>query len=100
MAINIDSSSSQLKIILKTLILLLCISTICISFIAIRSAQMAPTRLLYKRELGTPRIVAIGDLHGDITNAIKTFKMAGLIDDTQNWVANDTIFVQTVLSID
>ncbi|KAI8892782.1 Metallo-dependent phosphatase-like protein [Globomyces pollinis-pini] len=44
---------------------------------------------------GQSKIIAIGDLHGDLPNTLKTFKMAGLIDDKHDWCANDTIFVQT-----
>ncbi|ORX49192.1 Metallo-dependent phosphatase [Hesseltinella vesiculosa] len=41
------------------------------------------------------RIVAVGDLHGDLANSRKTFRMAGLIDDDDRWIGNDTVFVQT-----
>lgn len=44
----------------------------------------------------TPRrIVAIGDLHGDLKQAIKTFRMAGIINSNNDWMAGNTIFVQT-----
>jgi hypothetical protein len=41
------------------------------------------------------KIIAVGDLHGDLPNTLKTFKMAGLIDDQGNWAAGNSIFVQT-----
>ena len=42
------------------------------------------------------RIVAIGDIHGDLPNMKKVLKIAKLIDDEFNWIAGETIFVQTV----
>ncbi|KAI8061777.1 Metallo-dependent phosphatase-like protein [Gongronella butleri] len=41
------------------------------------------------------RIVAVGDLHGDLANTRKTFQFAGLIDENDKWVGKDTVFVQT-----
>lgn len=43
-----------------------------------------------------PRIIAIGDIHGDLELVIKSFKLAKLIDDDHNWIANppNTIVVQ------
>lgn len=41
------------------------------------------------------RIVAVGDLHGDIHNAKKVFRMARLIDKRDAWAAGSDIFVQT-----
>lgn len=45
---------------------------------------------------GIRRIVAVGDLHGDLPNTLKTFKMAGLINDNRDWIAGNAVFVQTV----
>lgn len=42
------------------------------------------------------RIVAIGDLHGDLSNAVEILKLAQIVDDNQHWIGNDTIFIQTV----
>lgn len=41
------------------------------------------------------RIVAIGDLHGDLESSLNVFKLANIIDESQNWIGGDTIFVQT-----
>ncbi|AAW45082.1 hypothetical protein CNBL2140 [Cryptococcus deneoformans B-3501A] len=41
------------------------------------------------------RLVAVGDLHGDIDNAKKTLQMARIIDDDSKWVASTDILVQT-----
>lgn len=48
------------------------------------------------------RIIAIGDIHGDLKLAIKSFKLAGLIDDNFNWIADppDTVVVQVGDQID
>ncbi|WWC59955.1 uncharacterized protein I303_102518 [Kwoniella dejecticola CBS 10117] len=41
------------------------------------------------------RLVAVGDLHGDIQNAQKVLRMAGLIDSQANWIGGQDILVQT-----
>lgn len=46
------------------------------------------------------RIVAIGDIHGDLAVAQKALKIAGAIDQTNNWIGKDLIVVQTGDQID
>lgn len=48
------------------------------------------------------RIIAIGDIHGDLKLAIESFKLANLIDDNFNWIANppNTIVVQVGDQVD
>lgn len=48
------------------------------------------------------RIIAIGDIHGDLNLAIRSFKLAELIDDNMNWIARpkNTIVVQVGDQID
>ncbi|WVQ94322.1 hypothetical protein IAU59_001401 [Kwoniella sp. CBS 9459] len=41
------------------------------------------------------RLVAVGDLHGDISNAQKVLRMASIIDDQANWIGGTDILVQT-----
>ncbi|KAI8052262.1 Metallo-dependent phosphatase-like protein [Syncephalis plumigaleata] len=42
------------------------------------------------------RIVAVGDLHGDMSNSLAVLRMAGIIDRNNNWAGGDnTVFVQT-----
>ncbi|TXT11029.1 hypothetical protein VHUM_01780 [Vanrija humicola] len=41
------------------------------------------------------RLVAIGDLHGDIDNAKRVLRMARLTDKTDRWAGGNDIFVQT-----
>lgn len=51
------------------------------------------------RTPGTPtfkrRVVAIGDLHGDLPNALKVLEMAGVIDSERQWTGNTDYLVQT-----
>lgn len=50
-----------------------------------------------KEEQGQlPRIVAMGDLHGDLANTLAIMKHTGLVDDQGHWAGGNTIFVQTV----
>lgn len=47
--------------------------------------------------LNRKRIVAVGDLHGDYAQAIRTLKLLKIIDKDENWSGgNNTTFVQTV----
>jgi len=41
------------------------------------------------------RIVAVGDLHGDIENAQKVLEMAGVVDSDGRWSGDVDFFVQT-----
>lgn len=41
------------------------------------------------------RVVAVGDLHGDLDNALAVLKLAGITDDEGHWVGGQTVFVQT-----
>ncbi|KAH9267797.1 hypothetical protein BASA83_009736 [Batrachochytrium salamandrivorans] len=41
------------------------------------------------------RVVAIGDLHSDFKMSVKTLQMANIIDVNFNWIAGNTIVVQT-----
>jgi len=43
----------------------------------------------------TRRIVAVGDLHGDLPNAQKVLQMAGVVDENGNWSGEVDFFVQT-----
>lgn len=42
-----------------------------------------------------PKIIAMGDMHGDYAPYEALMLEAGLIDDDGNWTGRDTIFVQT-----
>lgn len=41
------------------------------------------------------RIVAIGDLHGDLTATRAAFRLAGAIDSLDQWIGDDLVIVQT-----
>ncbi|KAI8644061.1 Metallo-dependent phosphatase-like protein [Parasitella parasitica] len=41
------------------------------------------------------RIVALGDLHGDLENTLEILKFSNIIDHENHWIGGDTIFVQT-----
>lgn len=48
----------------------------------------------------TDRIIAIGDIHGDLDMAKRCFKLAGLIDSQDQWIGGKTIVVQVGDQID
>lgn len=64
-------------------IALLCI-TACMA-----SAPASPT------PASVERVVAIGDLHGDLDNALDVLRLAGLIDEAARWSGGTTTLVQT-----
>lgn len=41
------------------------------------------------------RVVAIGDLHGDLPHAIRVLRLAELIDTRNKWIGKKTVLVQT-----
>lgn len=40
------------------------------------------------------RLIAIGDLHGDLDKAKASFRLGGVINDKEQWVGGDTVVVQ------
>lgn len=46
------------------------------------------------------RLVAIGDLHGDLDATRRALKLAGAIDDTDKWIGGELVVVQTGDDID
>lgn len=46
------------------------------------------------------RIIVIGDIHGDYKMAIKSLKIANVIDNNLNWIGGDTVVVQLGDQID
>ena len=47
-----------------------------------------------------PRVVAIGDLHGDFTATRAALRLAGAIDESDRWVGGDLVVVQTGDQVD
>ncbi len=47
-----------------------------------------------------PRVVAIGDLHGDLGSAKRALRLAGAIDDAGTWIGKDLTVVQLGDEID
>eukprot|EP00899_Mesostigma_viride_P005338 jgi/Mesvir1/14805/Mv05444-RA.1 len=45
--------------------------------------------------IGVGRVVAIGDLHGDLHNTLGSLQLAGLINSTHQWVGGSATLVQT-----
>ena len=44
---------------------------------------------------GAPRVVAIGDLHGDFQQTRRAFRLAGAIGEDDRWVGGKLVIVQT-----
>jgi hypothetical protein len=42
-----------------------------------------------------PRLIGFSDVHGDFEAARSVLKLAGLIDDSDQWIGGDTVAVQT-----
>ena len=47
------------------------------------------------RHAAAPRVVAVGDIHGDIIAARAALRAAGAIDDKDHWSGGALIVVQT-----
>jgi hypothetical protein len=54
----------------------------------------APTTQPQDTWTGIDRIVAVGDIHGDIDQLVKTLRAAGVIDEKEHWIAGKTHLVQ------
>lgn len=66
------------------------------TFTRIRSPiEGGPPLDVYER-----RIVALGDLHGDLPNALTVLKMTGVIDEDRKWTGDVDFLVQTGDMID
>jgi hypothetical protein len=46
------------------------------------------------------RVVAIGDLHGDLDSTRRALKLAGAIDDSDQWIGGKLVVVQTGDTVD
>ena len=59
---------------------------------ATKACTLAPVPLTYP---AAKRLVAIGDIHGDLGGARAALKAAGAIDDKDQWIGGDLVVVQT-----
>lgn len=61
------------------------------------AAAAAATCLLFAslQAAAVPRIVAVGDIHGDASTFAALLLRAGLIDAGQKWIGGDAVLVQT-----
>lgn len=50
-----------------------------------------PATKLWQPKKWTQRIVAVGDLHGDLPQASKVLRMAGVVDHRNRWIGKTTI---------
>ena len=48
-----------------------------------------------KDESDAQRVVAIGDVHGDVEAARQALRLAGVLEGDSKWIGGDTILVQT-----
>lgn len=64
------------------------------------NGQSGVPRLEHPSETFERRIVALGDLHGDLPNALTVLQMAGVIDDERKWTGDVDFLVQTGDMID
>ena len=66
-----------------------------VSSAAAPTLEPAPVENASYRFPAAPRIVAIGDIHGDVHAARAALRLAGAVDDTGKWVGKDLVLVQT-----
>lgn len=68
------------------------------------SASPAPTASAAPAEVrrlpAAPRVVAIGDLHGDLAATRKALRLAGAVDEKDAWIGGPLVVVQTGDDID
>lgn len=57
---------------------------------AAAAPEEAPTRWPAAR-----RVVAIGDIHGDLSAFLRALRLSGLVDAQEHWAGGDSVFVQT-----
>lgn len=57
-------------------------------------AHSSDAILLITRPVQSCRLVAIGDVHGDLRKAKQAFRLAHLIDDEDRWIGGETVVVQ------
>jgi hypothetical protein len=80
------------------IVLLLIIVALSVFYCQRREVVVAPVAEpldLPTRYPSAERIVAIGDLHGDLAATRAAFRLAGVTDDEDRWIGGETVLVQT-----
>lgn len=74
------------------------VATVCIVVVYLLLPTNTPSHLP-SHPIGSEtferRIVALGDLHGHLPNALTVLKMSGVINEDQKWTGNVDYLVQT-----
>jgi hypothetical protein len=60
-----------------------------------RPAAPTAVDLAALRRAAPARVVAIGDVHGDVAATRRALRLAGVVDDRDRWTGGDTVVVQT-----
>jgi hypothetical protein len=58
---------------------------------SVASSRATPPPTFIK---AVPRLVAIGDVHGDLSATLRALKLSGAIDDSTRWVGGNLVVVQ------
>lgn len=71
-------------------------AVILVSILFFGGACAGPGGQSISQSMGPPaRVVAIGDLHGDLDAALAALRLAGAIDEQDLWIGGDLVVVQT-----
>jgi hypothetical protein len=59
------------------------------------SLSAGTTKPEFKRREAPAKVFAVGDLHGDLQAAKRTFRVAGVLDQNDAWIGGNSVVVQT-----
>eukprot|EP00040_Diaphanoeca_grandis_P029275 m.171155 g.171155 ORF g.171155 m.171155 type:complete len:422 (-) comp31636_c0_seq1:306-1571(-) len=62
-----------------------------------QTSGLSPLKL---RNAAPERLVAIGDIHGDVNALIRALKVAGAVDDKLNWIGGQLVVIQSGDNLD
>jgi hypothetical protein len=94
-----NAASSMYRAPLQVLLWLVCSSLAACSSGQAEPAPRAP-QALTRVHHATGRVVAVGDLHGDLDITRKVLRAAGAIDTSDKWIGGKLVVVQTGDTID
>jgi hypothetical protein len=75
-------------------VLLLCDACAAVQLHPTRSTANDPGSLQDTRLPSPKRLIAVGDVHGDLFGLRKVLRMARVIDNKDHWIAGDSVLVQ------